>query len=453
MSPPADDPFLPLDQVSTGGLVRVAKSRNADAPDPQGERVRVGEGRNAGRFKRVLKAILAPGFLLIGIVTIAMAIYGFISVLSDDDGLSARDILRLGLVALVSLLVLAQVVNTLSSSAWFRRAFSRGQELYESGPTRALLLGKLTDEEMISAAPADLGRSSLLHSAAASGRRGTSSGLWKLLILGLLAFCAFSLFGLLAALVYTLAGGDLLGLGFALQLVLTLVSAGVLALLARAAVRALSQHRMRSRLLQRALRYLSRAPGQVASSVDRLVPTSLPLRFGEAIAAMLAVIMLGLAPAILADDEDDGVSSVAAATATQGEVATESETSTPTPTPTPECVPTVTVTPTPSPAATPTPTPTAVENEDTCVPGPTAEDVPASTPGPDPGPTRRDQPGQPAPTQPPPMPQTTPEPTPTSESNPFLPRLDEDDDDSGSDAPPPTPPPRPTPTCPRQGCR
>jgi len=295
---------LLLDQASSAELMRLGLDRFA------ANLHRTREAPSTLDVRRLLlpspRIILPPLFLAFSIATSASLAAGTVNAV-DDGSLNGSDLVRLALMAVVTLAVLRQAGSVFRASP-AGRALSplvhrllptrRTGDQTEPTSRRALLLDQVPEADLFAATPADFARVSALASAASSGRRVLHRAAWLagiFIALGL-AIAATAALGFNMARAF--ANGNAQTLTILVQVTfLLLAMTGSLAL-ARVAWSAPREARLGSplrfmpRLARQGFAYFAPAGRAVSSAVSGAVAT---VAGGGALAAPVTVAAMTVA--------------------------------------------------------------------------------------------------------------------------------------------------------------
>ncbi len=429
-----------LNQLSAGDLTRLGADR-------LGPSIHLSAGGAAGAVlqrprggvrRSIVRRGLPLAFLGFGGLMVASMGFGTVDALTDEGGPSRSDILRLAVMAIISLAVLGQalaVFRSLPGGRWLAAGTGRAWRRLTAPirPTSAAeiasaggppLLAQVGTVQLLSSAPPELGRGRPFRAAARKGGRIAGTGGWFVLLLAVIALVALSVMGLATSVVLSLAYGGGLGIALGMQVAFLAMVGSALVFLGLTALRSMSETRLRrpTRLLRRLFRYLMRwfDRGSSAAGEASGIATgggSIPLRVAVTVLATASVAGLGFAPSLIEGGDDGPTVFVPGSPAPEPPVAGDTATPEPTedggvgtptatpagktPTPTPMATPvgqTPSPTPTPTPVGQPTtPTPVGQPTTPTPVGQPT---TPTLTPTPTPTPTSTATPPPPPPTGP-----------------------------------------------------
>ncbi len=408
-------PYVPpplLDQVASGQLARLAPATIGHSDPPEGDALSPSGAAATGRsLRRLLKHVLPPAFLVVGVVMIVGAGFGLADAMTDGE-ITNEDLVRLVIIGFGALTIAAPAWSMFSSIRGGRglaTLVSRLGKLLLSLPRRLrppasasalaaphVLLDQMTAAELSRVAPPGLGRRGVREAATRKGWQNTQMISWLLLLVTLIGVLTVVGGMLLLEAVQSLLDGDSLKPAILIRLVGGALSAvGVIALV-RTLVSSLTNRKRRKRanILKRLSRYLLRlfdsgvrASQTFASALfgnlGAFSPAVVGLGIGRLAVATLAVGALGFVPLftsvnVLGLTGSDGPSAVAGVVASP---APETQTASPTRAGSP--TPRRTATPTPTRGATDTAPPSATLDISTAPPtaAPITITPPPSTPG------------------------------------------------------------------------
>jgi hypothetical protein len=324
-------PYRPvlLDQTGATALSRFAAERaDAGAATERSPRHQQAGGPSAlGKAKRVLLPLGMAGFG--ALVTAGMA-FGAIVSATDADGITRGDAFRICVIAVLSLMFLAQmaaVLRLMPGASWVAARLRSNKP--PPPPPPQPLLDQVTATALSRSVPEDLGTLSMAERLRSRGRRFTDLGSWALLVIVAVGFMLFIVAGNALGMFTGFWHGHF-GIGSLIQIAFLLLTAFGAFMLSTMGLRGFGQRRLRrrGRLLKRMLRYLLRlfdsgrhfaanaagvsgrggAAGHLrhpTSPLMRLAQVS-PLQFGRALVLTAAVAGVAFYPAIAGDGNSAG---------------------------------------------------------------------------------------------------------------------------------------------------